>query len=171
MAIFWYILGTVLVAVIVFLTAFFAIKNFLENEQKKQLLELKFNSKKLVTPLRIQAYERLALFLERIEPNQLILRLNNADLSSEQFRTILLAAIRAEYDHNLSQQIFVSSEVWNSIIQVKEETIKIINLCAGHLTAEATALDLASTILEQVAVKPPNERAMELLKEEVRLLF
>lgn len=171
MAILGYILGTVIIAVVVALTAYFLIKRFLENEQKKMLLELKFNSKSLVTPLRIQAYERLALFLERIDPNQLILRLNNPELSAGQFKSLLLATIRAEYDHNLSQQIFVSSEVWERIIQVKEETIKLVNLCAGKLSPDAKSFDLAALIIEQVAEKAPNANAMELLKEEVRLLF
>lgn len=171
MDIIWYIIGTVAIALVVFCTAYFAIKNFLENDQKKRLLELKFESKKLVTPLRIQAYERLALFLERLEPNQLLLRLNDPALTAEQLKTLMITSIRAEYDHNLAQQIFISSAVWNSLVQTKEETIKLINLCAGKLEEEATALDLATLILEQVAAKSPIETAMEKLKEEVRLLY
>lgn len=171
MTILWYILGSVSIAIIVFLTSFFAIKKFLENEQKKQLLELKFNAKATITPLRIQAYERLALFMERIEPNQLLLRLNTPGLTSEQLKTLLLAAIRGEYDHNLSQQIFVSSEVWNGIIQAKEETIKLVNLCAGKLEPEADGISLASAILEQTITHNPGSVALEKLKEEVRLLF
>lgn len=171
MNIVWLIISTVAVALVVFFTAYFAIKHFLENDRNKRLLDLKYESKKLVTPLRIQAYERLALFLERIEPNQLLLRLNNLELSADQLKTLLNTAVRAEYDHNLSQQIFVSSEVWNALVQAKEETIKLVNLCAGQLKEDAMALDLATLILEQVAAKSPIEQAMERLKEEVRLLF
>lgn len=171
MTILWYIIGTLLMALVVFVAAFFTMRSFLENEQKKQLLELKFNNRSLVTPLRIQAYERMSLFLERIDPNQLILRLNTPGLSSEQLKSLLLTAIRAEYEHNLSQQIFVSSELWDRIIQVKEETIKTINICSSKLAVDATAVDLATAVLEQMTGQLANARAMELLKEEVRLLF
>jgi len=171
MEIFGYLLGTVLVAFVVFLTAFYAIKKFLENDQRKQLLELKQNAKSAMNPLRIQAYERLALFLERIEPNQLILRLNTLNLTAEQFKTLLLTTLRAEWDHNLSQQIYVSSNVWDKIVQAKEETVKLVNLSAGKLGEEATGLELATAILEQVTAKTPNKRAMTALKEEVAMIF
>lgn len=167
----WYIIGSILIAAIVFLTSFFTIKRFIESEQKKQLLELKFNSKSTVTPLRIQAYERLALFLERIEPNQLLLRINTPGLTSEQLKTLLLAAIRGEYDHNLSQQIFVSSDVWNCIVQAKEETVKLVNLCAGKVDPDTDSIELATGILEQTIVKNPVSWPLERLKDEVRLLF
>jgi len=168
---FGYILGTVLVSLVVFLTAFYAIKKFLENDQRKQILELKQNAKNAMNPLRIQAYERLALFLERIEPNQLILRLSTLNLTAEQFKTLLLTTVRAEWDHNLSQQIYVSSNLWNKIVQAKEETVKLVNLSAGKLGEGATGLDLATTILEQVADKTPNKKAITTLKDEVGLLF
>jgi hypothetical protein len=171
MTIFGYILGTCLVAFVVFLTAFYAIKKFLENDQRKLILELKHNAKNAMNPLRIQAYERLALFLERIEPNQLILRLNSLDLTAEQFKALMLATLRSEWDHNLSQQIYVSSGLWDHIVQTKEETVKLINLSAGKLNEESTGLELATVILEQVAHNKPNQRAMTTLKEEVALLF
>lgn len=167
----WYIIGSVLIAVVVLLTAWISVRLFLDNDRKKRLLELKYDSKSLVTPLRIQAYERLALFLERIDLNQLLLRLNTADLNSEQLKSLLIANIRAEYEHNLSQQIFVSSEVWARIVRTKEETIKLINLSAAKTSTEASGINLATVLLEQIAGKAPNEGAMEMLKEEVRLLF
>ena len=171
MTLFGYILGTVLVALVVFMTAFYAIQKFLENDQRKLLLELKHNAKNAMNPLRIQAYERLALFLERIEPNQLILRLNSLNVTAEQFKTLLLTTIRSEWEHNLSQQIYVSSDLWDYIVQAKEETVKLINLSVGKLGEEATGLELATAILEQVAYQKPNQRAMTALKEEVAMLF
>ena len=171
MTIGWFVVAVVAVALVVFVTALFSIKYFLENDQKKRLLELKYESKSLVTPLRIQAYERISLFLERIDLNQLILRINNPDLTAQQMKTLLIASIRAEYEHNLSQQIFVSSEVWEQIVQVKEESIKLINLSAGELSLEATSLDLATILLAKTAEKATNETAMATLKREVGLLF
>lgn len=166
-----YITGGILACVIVFLTAYFSIKYFLENDQKKRLLELKFNSKSLITPVRLQAYERMAMFLERIEPNHLIQRVNNPDLTSEQLRTILLTTIRAEFEHNLSQQIYISVNTWDLIVQAKEETIQRINLSAGKLGTEAMSIDLATSLLEKVTASVSNERAMKALKEEIAILF
>ena len=95
---------SVVPSLIVALTAFFLAKHYVENDQKKRLLELKFHSKELVTPIRLQAYERMAMFLERIDPNQLLFRVSNPELTAYQMQTILLATIRSEYEHNLSQE-------------------------------------------------------------------
>lgn len=171
MEIIWYIAGIALTGVVVFFTAYFSIKNFLENDQKKRILELKFNSKSLITPIRLQAYERMAMFLERIEPNQLIQRVNNQELTSEQFKTIMLTSIRAEFEHNLSQQIYISSGVWDLIVQAKEETIQLINLCAGKLDDKAMSIDLATSILEKVANQSPGANAKRALKEDISILF
>ena len=171
MEIIWYIVGVALTGVVVFFTAYFSIKYFLENDQKKRILELKFNSKSLITPIRLQAYERMAMFLERIEPNQLIQRVNNQELTSEQFKTIMLTSIRAEFEHNLSQQIYISSGVWDLIVQAKEETIQLINLCAGKLDDKAMSIDLATSILEKVANQSPGANAKRALKEDISILF
>jgi hypothetical protein len=171
MQIIWYIAGVAVTGVVVFFTAYFSIKFFLENDQKKRILELKFNSKSLITPVRLQAYERMAMFLERIEPNKLIQRVNNPELTSGQFKTIMLTSIRAEFEHNLSQQIYISSNVWDLIVQAKEETIQLINLCAGKLDEKAMSIDLATSILEKVADKSPGTIAMRALKEDIAILF
>ncbi|MEG1555127.1 MAG: hypothetical protein RR356_00165 [Bacteroidales bacterium] len=166
-----YIVGTLFTSLVVFLTSFFSIKFFLENDQKKRLLELKHNAKSVITPLRLQAYERMAMFLERMEPNQLILRVGNAEFDALQLRTLLLTSIRTEFEHNLSQQIYISSEAWNQVCIAKEEMVQIINLSAGKLEVDASGLDLITAILEQTANKSPVSKAMEILKEEIRLLF
>jgi len=84
---------------------------------------------------------------------------------------LLVASIRSEFDHNLSQQVYLSANVWNHIKMAKEETIKIINLCAGKLSAENTATDLATAILEQIAGKSSIEEAMSVLKMEIEKVF
>lgn len=167
----WYIVGTLLVAVIVFLTAFFSMKMFIQNDERKRLLELKENNKSVIAPLRLQAYERMALFLERIDPNQLILRLNDGNARNAELRALLLSSIRAEFEHNLSQQIYLSSDVWTKICHAKEETIRIINISSGKLDADAPGIELVTSILEETAGQSPVASAMEALKEEIRLVF
>ncbi len=166
-----YIIGTLLVAVVVFLTAFFSMRMFIRNDERKRLLELKEHNKSVIAPVRLQAYERMALFLERIEPNQLILRLNDGNTSNADLRVLLISSIRAEFEHNLSQQIYLSSDVWNQICNAKEETIRIINVSSGKIAQDAPGIELVTSILEQTAGQSPIAPAMEALKEEIRLIF
>lgn len=158
-------------SLVVAVTAFFIAKFFVENDQKKRLLELKFHSKELVTPVRLQAYERMAMFLERIDPNQLLFRVSNPELTAYQMQTILLATIRSEYEHNLSQQVYISPGTWDGIKNAKEKVVNIINLAAGHLEEGAMSTDLAGEILQSVADDSPTASAMEKLKKDISLLF
>jgi len=149
----------------------FIFKYFIDNEQKKKILELKFHSKEIITPLRLQAYERMALFLERIDPNQLLFRVGSSDLTAYQMQTLLLATIRNEFEHNLSQQIYISIETWESIKNAKEKIVNLVNLSAGKLDENASSTELASALLEAVADYSPIAGAMEMLKKEVMILF
>ncbi|MCQ2270020.1 MAG: hypothetical protein MJZ52_02175 [Bacteroidales bacterium] len=166
-----YILGTFLVAVIVFLTSFFSVRMFIQNDERKRLLELKEHNKSVIAPIRLQAYERMAMFLERIEPNQLILRLNDGNTNNAGLRLLLIATIRSEFEHNLSQQIYLSTEVWDKICNAKEDIIRIINISSGKLAPEAPGIELVSAIIEETAAISPVTTAMEALKEEIRLVF
>lgn len=165
------IILSVVPSLIVAVTAFVLAKYFVENDQKKRLLELKFHSKELVTPVRLQAYERMAMFLERIDPNQLLFRVSNPDLTAYQMQTILLATIRSEYEHNLSQQVYISPEAWEGIRNAKEKVVNVINLAAGHLGEGAMSTDLAGAVLEAVADESPTAAAMERLKKDIALLY
>lgn len=165
------ILVSVLPSLIVAVSAFFIVKYFIENDQKKRVLELKFQSKNITTPVRLQAYERMALFLERIEPNQLLFRVNNPELTAAQMQTVLLSTIRSEYEHNMSQQIYISPEVWESIKRAKENVVNAINIAAGKLPPEAMAIDLDSAIFQITAEESPIAAAMKNLKKEIQTLY
>lgn len=156
---------------IVAVAAFFIVKYFIENDQKKKVLELKFQSKSITTPVRLQAYERMALFLERIEPNQLLFRVNNPELTAAQMQAVLLSTIRSEYEHNMSQQIYISPEVWESIKRAKENVVNAINIAAGKLPPEAMAIDLDSAIFQITAEESPIAAAMKNLKKEIQTLY
>ncbi len=165
------IIIAVVPSLIVAVVAYFIVRYFVENEQKKRILELKYESKTHILPMRLQAYERMAMFLERIEPNQLIFRVNNPELTAYQMQTILLATIRSEYEHNLSQQIYISAEVWDAIKNAKERVVNIINLAAGKLPDGAMATDLHTHIFEAIAENSPTASAMLQLKKEMSLLY
>ncbi|MDR0367512.1 MAG: hypothetical protein LBH82_00045 [Bacteroidales bacterium] len=160
-------------ALIVALTAYFTLRKLSDKELKKQVLDLKFNSRQLINPIRLQAYERLALFLERIKPESLLMRNQGNALNAGQYRIILLTSIRNEFEHNLSQQVYVSSALWEATKKAKEESSKMINLAAGKVGIEASGNDLATQILDMyMQIKlPPADIALELLRQEIKELY
>jgi hypothetical protein len=173
MDIFLEIIKITIPALIVAGLAYFLIKRAYDNELKKQVLDLKHNSKQVITPIRLQAYERLALLLERMKPDNVLLRNSGNNLTAVQYRTILLTAIRSEFDHNLSQQVYISSALWEATKKAKEEITKIINLAAGKVGTNASGSDLATAILElYVGINPlPSDTALELLRYEIKELY
>ena len=171
------ILIAILPSVVVFLTCFLLIKRYLEHLDKKTTVdhnaELKKESLKTILPLRLQAYERLVLYLERISPNSLVMRTYKAGMSARLLQADMTKAIREEYEHNITQQVYVSASVWQMSKQAKEETIKLINISAGHLHPDATALDLSQIILENCAKidKLPTDIAISYAKSEIHKMF
>ncbi len=167
------IIKITLPALIVACIAYLVIKSTYEKELKKQVLELKYNSKQVITPIRLQAYERLALLLERMKPDSLLLRNSGNNLSATQYRTILLTSIRSEFEHNLSQQVYVSSALWEVTKKAKEEISKVINLAAGKVGVDASGSDLAAKILDiYMGIDPlPSDIALELLRNEIKELY
>ena len=104
--------------------------------------------------LRLQAYERLTLLAERIALQSLISRTPNAGLSSRQMQGTLVEAIRQEYDYNISQQVYVSSEVWRAINNLKEQNIYVVNQLASTMPFQASAMDLNKQIIDFLINNP-----------------
>lgn len=127
------------------------------------------NSEKFF-PLQIDAVQRLVLFLERISLNNIVMRELNPGLPARAFQQKLLDSIRSEYEHNLAQQVYISSEAWEVVKQSKEEVIKIINMSATKLNDTSLAGDLAQKIFEITAQlkNQPTDQAIEILKSELR---
>lgn len=101
-----------------------------------------------VLPLQLQAYERLALFIERIRPQSLIGRVYQPVLSAVDMQIALVQTIKNEFDHNVTQQIYVSAAAWDAVKTLKEQTISIINQVASNLPADAPAKELNRQLLE-----------------------
>lgn len=169
------ILSSVLSAAIVGVVAYLIISKFVENEQKKSLLELKKIQEseilKVVNPIRLQAYERLALFLERISPNSLILRCYRPGMDIKLLQGVMTKNVRDEFEHNLSQQVYVSTEAWSLIKEAKEEMINLINSAAVSLPEGADPLSLAGAVFQNSAKQNPLDTALEFLKQELQKNF
>ena len=119
--------------------------------------------------LRLKAYERLTLFLERISPDKLIQRVQDPHMNCADLQVALLKIIRQEYEHNLTQQLYVSDEAWNSVILAKEAINQLINSSINGVPANAPSLELAKMIINTYhgTKSTPVELSVRMLKSEV----
>lgn len=156
-------------AAVVFLTTWIILRNMIKNDQDKRRQELVLQGKRTITPIKLQAYERIVLFLERISMESLLVRVSSPELTAAQLHSALLSAIRSEFEHNLSQQIYMSSQAWEVVRNAKSGIIKMINNEADLMPPSATALDLGKQLLEKIIKleKEPTRVAIEFLKDEV----
>lgn len=168
------ILKYTLPAIIVFFTAYFIIRSFLKSESEKAQAKARFTNRKDILTLRLQAYERLSVFMERISPSNLIPRVIQPDMTAKGFHYALIMSIRAEYEHNLSQQIYVSNNVWSIVTIVKDEMIKQINLISASAPPNASGRDLSKAILDfylESEESIPTQNALLAIKGEVQKLY
>lgn len=167
------LLKIVLPSAVVFLTAYLILKKYLESNVTRQMKEIKAETQKTILPLRLQAYERIVLYLERISPNNLIMRVYKPGMSAKLLQAELTRSIREEYEHNMTQQVYVSHNSWILLKNAKEETIRMINVAGAGLGPEATGLELSAVIFEmgQRSDKMPSDVAINFAKAEVQKLF
>jgi len=122
---------------------------------------------------RMEAYQRAILYMERIHPVTIVMRMNQQNVNAVLFQSMLLKAIRDEYDHNVAQQMFISPNAWHLLKNAKEETVKLINVGASDLPSDASSSDLAKAIITLTAdINPlPSEIAIKALKAEFQQLL
>lgn len=144
------------------------VKAFLENETAKATESRKIENAKITMPLRIQAYERLVLLLERIKPESLLLRVQSPNMTAGLLHQELLITIRAEFEHNLSQQIYVSQAAWDSVKAAKDSLIRLINEEAVNVATGAPASTLSEAIIKATVSQAsnPTDNALSVLKKD-----
>lgn len=169
------LLKIILPALIVAGSIFYLVQQFLEKEQQRRLLELRLETTKTTLPLRLQALERVTLLLERISPNNLLVRLTSAGQTAPEYHRLLLQEVRAEYEHNLSQQLYMSPDTWNEVKGAKESILTAINKAYQALPQpqQARGTELAKRVLESLIAEETDltERALLVVKREAAGLF
>ena len=167
------ILKYCLPALCVLLATWLVMHKFYKSETEKRLWEFKRLSQKEISPLRMRAYERLALLLERTTPEHMLLDVNLTEMTILQLQQHMMRTIRMEYDHNLSQQVYVSDEVWQLILAAREQMVAFINALAQQMPAETTSLEYAKTLITAYATngETANEKALQALKAEAQTLL
>lgn len=154
---------------LVLLTAWLLIRNLLKNDQEKRKQELILQSSRTVTPIKLQAYERIVLFLERISLESLLVRISTPSMSASQLHSALLTTIRSEFEHNLSQQIYMSPQAWEVVRNARSNMIKIINGEFEKMPETATGMEFSRKLLESVMAleKEPTRAAIDYIKGEI----
>jgi len=167
------LLKYILPSFITFGATYFVLKKFLDNEHRKQLLLLRKETQNDTTPLRLQAFERLVLFLERISLDKLVLRVHKPGMSAKLLQAELNRNINEEFNHNLAQQIYMSTTTWEIIRKAKDESLKAIAIASTQVPPNANGMDLAQKIFEIMSKLEgsPTQVAINQIKKEIRQLF
>ena len=167
------IMQFLLPAVIVFLVTYFTLKKMLDEDFKRKTLEAKIKRGDELTPIKLQAYERFTILLERIRLDNLVMRLADPANSAAEFRLMLTQSVHDEFNHNISQQLYVSEQAWQMIKLSKEEALQIIDKSYAEMSETAMATDLGKSILTKLENSKSNVAAATIgfLKKELDLVF
>jgi len=165
------ILTYTLPSIVTGLVALYFFKYHMNNEDKRRNYLLRKEKQNLALPIRLQAYERLALFLERISPEKLLIRIKPSGSSSINYLNKLILNVEQEYEHNLAQQIYITDDCWNAIVTSKNAIGQMFRSAAAN-TEVKTAEELREKILkESIENDSPTQVALSYLKNEVKKLF
>jgi len=169
------LLKIILPALIVAGSIFYLVQQYLEKEQQRRLIELRLENSKTTLPLRLQALERVTLLLERITPSNLLVRLSSSGQTATEYHRLLLQEIRAEYEHNISQQLYMSPDTWGEVKAAKENVLTTINKAYQTLPQpqQSRGTELAKRVLENLIADETDltERALLVVKREAAGLF
>ncbi|MFH0842735.1 MAG: hypothetical protein V1903_08955 [Bacteroidota bacterium] len=166
---FYDILKITIPALLVMLTAWLLLRSLMKNDQDKRKQELILQTSRTVTPIKLQAYERIVLFLERICLESMLVRISSPGMSASQLHSALVTTIRSEFEHNLSQQIYMSPQAWEVVRNARSSMIKIINSEIEKMPEKATGMEFSRKLLETIMGldKEPTRAAIEYIKAEI----
>jgi hypothetical protein len=153
--------------------AFYLLKPYLDRSENIQLIELKKTISSQTLPLRLQAYERIVLFIERVNPSNLLIRLNGPAYSAAELHSLIVTEIRNEYQHNVTQQLYVTTRAWGVVKRVKDDTLGIVNNAVKALPENATGMELSKIILTHLSKLEDNpyDIGTNLIKQDMEALF
>lgn len=165
------ILKYTLPSLVVLIATSVIVKRFLVTELQRKQLALLQETASVTMPLRLQAYERLTIFAERIHPRYLIPRLYETGMPVAALRHALTTAINAEFEHNLSQQVYVSRQVWQTVVQMKEQELALIHQIAEQLPPDAPGTELHRRIVDYLMSTEhdlPSRIAIDIIADEAK---
>ncbi|RXR19184.1 hypothetical protein EQG63_06980 [Flavobacterium amnicola] len=147
--------------------AYYLFTAYFKDQQNTRRWLLQKENQKEALPLRLQAYERMAIFLERINPSKLLIRVEPMSQDKNLYEAFVIDHIEQEFEHNLAQQIYITEDCWNVILTAKNTLIQNIRKTA--MNEKVTSADkLRETILSDLMEQEsPTSIALSYLKKEV----
>ena len=160
-------IGLLLISSLVILRYYFS------HKKEPVPLQPQGEEQRIILPIRLQACERIVLFLDRIALNNLIMRINRPEMNTLQFQAALVGTIREEFEYNLSQQLYISSKAWGMVRNAKEETIRLINTASMKVSEDAPSAEMVRILLDLVLSEEKSavDIAMEEVKREIQKSF
>ncbi len=173
MELFLNILAYTLPSLVMLLAVWLVLRKTLKNDTERRLFELRKQNNNQLTPVRLRAYERLVLLLERTQPMSLLMRQTLSKMTCAQLQTALLKQIREEFDHNVAQQLYVSREAWALVCNAKESLLKLTNLSSAQFAADDAAIKMAEFMIKSYGEtqNPSSEVAINFLRNEIKNEF
>jgi hypothetical protein len=151
--------------------AYFLFDSHFKDQQNNRRWLLQKDKQTATLPLRLQAYERMALFMERINPSQLLVRITPHSEEKSEYQNFVIAQIEQEFEHNMTQQIYISDECWSIIVTAKNATIQMVRLATKNEKV-TDANSLREIIISDLLEKPsPSSAALAFIKNEVAELW
>ena len=168
------VIKTSVPALIVFLTVYYLIKQFFKNQTEiayhKQLAEQGESTKNI----KLQAFERLMLYCDRMDIVNMAMRLNTSEMTSEHLMQAMLISIQKEYEHNVAQQIYVSDTLWQVISQAKSSTVQLISSAFQTVEKTSSSIDLLEAVskkMDSVQLNPADQAKRALRSEAATILI
>lgn len=145
------------------------LNKMMKAESARRTFELQKLASQSITPAKLRAYERMVIFLERIAPQSILTRTDLNKMNALQLQKSLLQQIKQEWEHNISQQLYIRNDTWTMISNAKESMIQLTNTCAAEVTLDSTALEYAKHIIDTYgnAAKKPTDIALSMLKTDL----
>lgn len=158
---------------IALVTVYYILKNDIQRFFNLKTIELNKESRTHILPLRLQAHERLIIFIDRINPANLLVRLHQQGIAIATLQAGILNEIRSEYQHNITQQLYIDSVTWGVVRKLKDDTIAMVNNAVQGLPADVNGIELSKAILQHMASidENPYDLTIELIKKDIHRLF
>jgi len=153
--------------------AYFIIKNDIQNYFRFKTLAANKDNTSTFLPLRLQAYERLIIFIDRINPANLLVRLHQQGIPVAELQALLLNEVKSEFQHNITQQLYIDSASWNIVRKLKDDTIAMVNNVVQNLPKDAAGIELSKKVLQHMSTieENPYDLTINHLKGDIQKLF
>jgi hypothetical protein len=153
--------------------AYIMINKMLEQENRRHFGEIKKENLKYTTPVRLQAHERLLLLLERSDPVKVVNRVIKQGMTSKSMQLAIITEIKQEYDHNITQQLYVSAKCWEQVMKSKDDALKLVTVVAGSVNQNADAMEFSKALIKIQSDQQffTSLTAIQTVKKEIAKIF